>query len=86
MSEWQPIETAPKYPIDACCGGPHFLAKCSDGYIHEVWWDFPRPGSIAYAENLPAQIQRIDANGFRTEHPTHWMPLPAPPADQGEAE
>ena len=80
--EWQPIETSPKYPLDANGDGPHFLAICWDGYVHECWWSYPAQGSIAYAENHPPKIARIVEErgiGFVNEKPTHWMPLPPKP-------
>lgn len=82
--EWLDISSSPKYPMTHH-QSPHFLAICADGYVHECWWDYPREGSIAYAENHPPQICRVieaGAIGVITEHPKLWMdlpPLPEPP-------
>ena len=69
MSEWQPIETAPKdgraimvwikgrLELQAHCFAP--VSICDNGW----WWD----------DSTGDQIEPIaDA--------THWMPLPDPPA------
>jgi hypothetical protein len=69
MSEWQPIETAPKdgrsfmvYVAKDDLAGPHCFAPVSRT-SNGMWWD--------------------DSTGDRIEPirgATHWMPLPAPPA------
>lgn len=62
MSEWQPIETAPKDNIP-------ILAYCK-GDVCKVWWqtDF-LDGSQYWQNEADSEPQ-----------PTHWMPLPEPPA------
>ncbi|MDF3904713.1 hypothetical protein [Paracoccus sp. AS002] len=83
MSDWQPIETAPK-------DGTWFLAACDwqredDEPPHQDWlriirWDvregyerFPwavmDPEGIAFGGSIGGAI------------PSHWMPLPQPPED-----
>ena len=72
MSEWKPIETAPKdgTPVLAGRGGtypwgiPHILA----------WLDGPKV-------KAGAGWYRVDGAHWntRTLRPTHWMPLPSPP-------
>lgn len=63
MSEWQPIETAPKDGTDILLSGPHsnhgWVIKSARFWIGS-WW----------------------SNGNRGigPDPSHWMPLPAPPA------
>jgi hypothetical protein len=68
MSQWQPIETAPK-------DGTRILAYCPNhpdvGSITRVtWWRQAKDGHgfIGWGE-------------FNEQYwpPTHWMPLPAPP-------
>lgn len=64
MSDWQPIETAPK-------DGTMILAYEHDGlpiYRDTKWQD----GGWLWAEI----IDGYDAGWS----PSHWMPLPAPPA------
>lgn len=64
MSEWQPIETAPKdravlaWSID-------FFASV----IEIVWWEEDNSDGPGWA---------LGDSGFRCT-PTHWMPLPEPP-------
>ena len=71
MSEWQPIETAPKD------GTPVLVAQPRDKH---GWW-------IDVAENFYEVDEHLDATDKwlgRESHsvscrPTHWMPLPEPP-------
>lgn len=68
MSEWQPIETAPK-------DGTRFLAA-EEWDIREGWLFVVakvRNGKFVVAWD---NCDEID--------PTHWMPLPAPPVVEGE--
>jgi len=68
MSEWQPIETAPRTSQSR-------LVWCPERQnIYVVcWWDnkelSPGPGWIHFGSG----------GGSLTETPTHWMPLPEPP-------
>ena len=63
MSEWQPIETAPK-------DGTSILAIDEDGFYFVV----------EYAGVLEPYGHQWTDGGTLLE-PTHWMPLPAPPAE-----
>jgi hypothetical protein len=71
MSEWQPIETAPKD------GTFIILARFNEGFAEEVsggdWNQYPKLGQHGL-------------NGFEAwiTSPTHWMPIPPPPARQSE--
>lgn len=67
MSEWQPIETAPK-------GGTTIIAWCvcpltGDGWIAAdvEYWE-PREHWLGVSDGIVS--------------PTHWMPLPPPPSDK----
>lgn len=73
QESWQPIKTAPK-------DGTPILAWSSkvadDEQPQIVWWnetggywELAWDCSLWYDKNTP---------------PTHWMPLPAPPTDNGE--
>ncbi|WP_417814098.1 hypothetical protein [Thalassospira alkalitolerans] len=87
--EWQPINTSPKYPIDINGQGPHFLVKCWDGYVHEVWWQYPAVGSIDYENNTPPSIVRIIEErgiGFVNVKADLWWPLPEPPILENRSE
>lgn len=66
MSEWRPIETAPK-------DGTAILA------IHREWWA-PVNGNHRWIYGKVYQTAfahgKFDAGCMK--QPTHWMPLPAP--------
>lgn len=65
MSEWQPIETAPK---------DGSLILTYDGCNSRVveWWS-----EFKYWDYIGDGFYRSE---FSDHDPTHWMPLPAPPA------
>jgi hypothetical protein len=68
MSEWHPIETAPKdgTPVIVWDGRFRAIARY-EGATEFMPWDWM---ALCFAEQpYPA----------RTVNPTHWMPLPAPP-------
>lgn len=70
MTEWQPIETAPK-------DGTHVLIYVpgSRRLVCEAWWAMPY-------EAAPAAQCWWQTADYRVlpEHAAHWMPLPEPPA------
>lgn len=69
MSEWQPIETAPRDGTSVLLFCP--ADDCWESYIAQGWYEsgiFDRRWYAAVDEN-PLSPQ-----------PTHWMPLPNPPA------
>ena len=78
MSEWQPINTAPKdgTKILAFCQPRHIEtgAPMSFNYIGVVWW---RGDRRPFIDSL--WKWRHSQNDSAAE-PTHWMPLPPPPA------
>lgn len=64
MTEWQPIETAPKDDHPILCYHPH----PGGGYrICTMLW------------HKPSSSWRADVHSFIRFDPTHWMPLPEPP-------
>ena len=67
MSEWQPIETAPK-------DGSKILAHMRDnddlGPLILIWHD----------ERWIVSWDNTDITEHWGDIPTHWMPLPSPPA------
>lgn len=80
MSQWQPIETAPKEP-DECGLTPVIilgfapdeedwtLESCEGRWSSDPWRDRP-----------PCFVSSIDPdNPLEPPQPTHWMPLPDPP-------
>lgn len=91
MSEWQPIETAPR-------DGTQFLALVSNGWYalaaapadalrHEwpfQWWRSDSRQHYPVVETHPADT---DWAATYTLLLTHWMPLPPPPTpNTAEAE
>jgi hypothetical protein len=72
MSEWQPIETAPKDgKILAWC--PQ-RGVCAPAYWNEdKYAKNPRPYWTHWGERMCGTL------ATRKDQPTHWMPLPEPP-------
>ena len=77
MRKWHPIERAPKSTIvNGCVRAIYILGYCPEqganpeSCISVVWWE---PGENAWW-----------SDGEFPYHPTHWMPLPAPPVTKGE--
>jgi len=66
MSEWQPIETAPKdgTPILLGIAGPHYWPRSAWWCLDEERWVVHKGGRFSAWFDIP---------------PTHWMPLPSPP-------
>lgn len=81
---WQPIATAPK-------GGIPIRLKCGSGYETEGFWtessSWDGCGQSTWTEGDEYseddfQNGYTDGQGYiPLEGVTHWMPLPAPPAD-----
>jgi hypothetical protein len=69
MSEWQPIETAPKDGTRFIAGvaGTEDVAICSR---HD-------PGGAARNPRHHYECWLVEFSG--RHQPTHWMPMPAPP-------
>jgi hypothetical protein len=65
MSEWQPIETAPK-------DGTFVLCCHESGHINILQFN-------GNASDLSQPAWRKDCYSGQTFRPTHWMPLPKPP-------
>jgi len=80
MSEWLPIESAPKD------GEPVLIWKPDERMVGEymmaAYWDdshYKEPGWVPvggiYKQGYFSDVTESDQG-----YPTHWMPLPAPPA------
>lgn len=74
MSEWRPIETAPKgVRVLLACAGTCIPIYCG----HQRYGGMGEPQQEVFA-------WRCDSSG-RFANPTHWMPLPPRPADNRES-
>lgn len=74
--EWQPIETVPKNTeVLVLMNGDVFQAiqVWEGGYEQWVHWDFPF-----------ADAHGCGCCAGGRDYPTHWMPLPNPPAAETE--
>lgn len=72
MSDWQPIETAPKDGTRILLGGCKLMSSVQIG-----WWGAGRyiNRSVGYERDWTTG----STYGF---NPTHWMQLPQPPEQQ----
>jgi len=80
---WQQIESAPQ-------DGTHILVCFADPPYSKHWTFMQRPPTVAHwfgPPNLPGlraggwylSVNQSDSDRI---HPTHWMPLPHPPAER----
>lgn len=90
MTEWQPIETAPKGRddlIDVWCIDPDgetglktrltdvFWCVADEIIPHTGWARITDDGNVDFVER-----EGSGPCGLPAWKPTHWMPLPAPPS------
>jgi len=79
MNTWQPIDTAPMDGTDIIVG-----FDCATVWIvHVAWWrngdEFgATPEDRGWWSYVRGSVAQEQLDGYRT--PTHWMPLPEPPA------
>lgn len=78
MSDWRPIETAPKdgTPVLGYCQ-PRYVESgkpMSFSYQAIIWWRGERYGDSQWKWRLHHSDSAVE--------PTHWQPLPAPPEDR----
>jgi hypothetical protein len=77
LSGWQPIETAPKG--DGRENGPEIIVAAfyEGGATSGIatWWWHPNPSDAEDGGRW-----EIGSHGAERFVPTHWMPLPTPPA------
>jgi hypothetical protein len=64
MSEWQPIETAPK--------DGRMILVWRDSGVHLMRWK--AIGEHGFWDEWHVKLKHLSS------HPTHWMPLPDPPS------
>lgn len=95
MSEWRPIETAPRDGTDVLCTYVHRLpdgrlewyGRC---YVlcYRANWNGSGKGAWVLDDDWAANFQ---PSGYHDDppveygEPTHWMPLPAPPVTHNDA-
>lgn len=80
MSEWQPIETAPK-------DGTKILVACAYGGVEiSEWCELERFHWEHVDGNLWRKVEEEPSCFWNSNHPTHWMPLPPPPPSTKEKE
>ena len=77
MSEWQPIETAPKDGSTILVCGPRLLHAHGFG-MATVHWQMDHEDGIPWWKIEDGKFGPYDLRG---PSPTHWMPLPDPPSE-----
>jgi hypothetical protein len=86
VSEWQPIETAPKDGTTVLLWQPAKVsAWCKEGgYLHLSRWYVHYENGAPSKYREPEWYQNDMSGGFGGYcgplTPTHWMPMPPPPA------
>lgn len=70
MTEWQPIETAPK-------DGTVILAYRKDAGIFEA--HYVSPAEMIASDDEKLAWFTTDGEDLTNDLPTHWQPLPKPP-------
>lgn len=76
--EWQPIETAPTHREYTTPGGGCLLLWEPDRFVPVIgFWVEPFNGEAGYWSDGETDSYGDPNPPLR---PTHWMPLPAPPA------
>jgi hypothetical protein len=75
MSEWQPIDIAPKDST---------IIVCMNDYVVTAKWNddqyAKKPRPYFHCECM----HYMGKNWQRDNQPTHWMPLPPPPEQSNE--
>jgi hypothetical protein len=83
MTNWQPIDTAPKPPK----GSPEYRSPENDQKYWLLGWDGEHLAIIAWYDKWYNEYDTSDwivihdgeQYAWREYTPTHWMPLPSPP-------
>lgn len=74
MSEWRPIETAPKDGTPVLL----YVKEYSSTVTIEGWWQGGLDGNWAC---VWLDVHGCGCCSGSDPNPTHWMPLPPPPGD-----
>lgn len=73
MSEWQPIETAPK-------DGTFLIGGWTgDGHKHPMIWSVDSAWRDGDGFSVDVSPESGETMRPTIDHITHWMPLPQPP-------
>ena len=75
MSEWQPIESAPR-------DGTQFIATTMVSHIDGRRW---RETHLIWCDDETGEIHHDCEQGWQVDDYAYWQPLPAPPQANGEA-
>lgn len=78
MMEWKDIESAPRDGTDVIVAYTHIETQCVFNAFYasiEEGWDAQDVGWWSY---VYSEVSRVKLEGW--QEPTHWMPLPPPPA------
>lgn len=82
MSEWQPIETAPKMKSILVTDGKHCFVASRENIMSPrakpLWCWFSMIGNNVASSGDYGPSAMLEDHAYGT-HPTHWMPLPEPP-------
>lgn len=94
MSEWMPIESAPKgggaedTRDPAYVEPPEILLLFPEGKqcVCSYDWYYAEDGN-GYQEGVSAWVEPVSGEQIEPTYgnPTHWMPLPTPPKEQEDA-
>jgi hypothetical protein len=77
--DWQPISTAPRNGRRILLWDAHKNVVVSGCWHHEPERDNPTSGLEPAWSWWVADEDVVMWDGGPDDHPTHWMPLPAPP-------
>jgi hypothetical protein len=80
--EWQPIETAPKDGTRVLLHRPSAAASWAQLVIGSFCLDQHAKRPRPYWKHDKERLEGVRQT--RGEQPTHWMPLPSPPEQNGD--
>lgn len=77
MTDWKPIESAPKDGTEIIVMHVHIETQI----VNNAFWieDDEYPQDTGWWSYTLSEVSRTQLNDWQT--PTHWMPLPPPPKE-----
>lgn len=93
MTDWQPIDSAPRDGTEIILAIPKMASGLHYGYwVHIGWWNDAEsffkwrffdsfnltPSGCCDRED----DDMVKVNGIGADGPSHWLPLPSPPEPQ----